>query len=233
MAIFKNSTEIVYPMELSSIKNEIPAELHEILEKEIASLRPAQEKSIKKGLLQGRNLLVCTPTASGKTLIAELASLKSIIEGKGKAVYIVPLKSLASEKYRDFKRRYDKVAKVALSMGEIDSADPFLADYDLIVTTSEKLDSLIRHNTPWLSGIATVVVDEIHLLNDTERGPTLEILLTILKKLLKNVQIIALSATIGNAEELAEWLDADLVVDDWRPVKLHKGIYFEGKIEFY
>ena len=219
-------------MELKSIKKEIPEELYEILEKEIEILRPAQEKSIKKGLLKSRNLLVCTPTASGKTLIAELAALKSIIEGKGKTVYIVPLKALASEKYRDFKRRYDKIAKIALSIGNIDSADPFLADYDLIVTTSEKLDSLIRHHVPWLTNIATVVVDEIHLLNDAERGPTLDILLTILKKLLKNAQIIGLSATIGNSEELAEWLQADLIVDDWRPVKLHKGICFDGKIEF-
>ncbi len=220
-------------MELKSIKNDVPTELYEILEKEIIKLRPAQAKSIKKGLLQGRNLLVCTPTASGKTLIAELAALKSIIEGKGKAVYIVPLKALASEKYKDFKRRYSKIARIALSIGDIDSSDHYLADYDLIIVTAEKLDSLIRHHAPWLSSIATVVIDEIHLLNDVERGPTLEILITILKQLLKNVQIIALSATIGNAEELAEWLQADLVVDGWRPVKLHKGIYYDGKVEFY
>ena len=220
-------------MELKSVKNELPAELYEILDKEVTKLRPAQEKSIKKGLLEGRNLLVCTPTASGKTLIAELAALKSIVEERGKAVYIVPLKALASEKYKDFKRKYGKIAKIALSIGNVDSSDPYLAEYDLIVTTSEKLDSLIRHHAPWLSGIKTVVVDEIHLLNDTERGPTLEILLTILKQQLKNAQLIALSATIGNAEELAEWLQADLVVDDWRPVKLHKGIYYDGKIEFY
>ncbi len=220
-------------MELKSIKNKIPNELYEILEQEITKLRPAQEKSIKKGLLNGKNLLVCTPTASGKTLIAELAALKSIIENKGKAIYIVPLKALASEKYKDFKRRYGKVAKIALSIGDIDSSDPYIAEYNLIIVTSEKMDSLLRHSAPWVSSIATVIVDEIHLLNDPERGPTLEILLTILKKLLKNAQIIGLSATIGNAEELAEWLDADLVIDEWRPVKLHKGIYLDGKIEFY
>jgi len=99
--------------------------------------------------------------------------------------------------------------------------------------TSEKLDSLIRHHSPWLSMVKTIIIDEIHLLNDIERGPTLEILITLLKKLLKNVQIIGLSATIGNPEELAEWLSADLVEDDWRPVKLHKGIYHDGEIEFY
>lgn len=219
-------------MEFEAIKDNLPKEVYEILSKEISSLRPAQEKSIKKGLLEGKSLLVCTPTASGKTLIAELAALKSIVGGKGKAVYIVPLKALAAEKYKNFKKRYGHIAKVALSMGEIDGSDPYLGEYDLIVTTSEKLDSLIRHHSPWLSGISTIIVDEIHLLNDAERGPTLEILLTILKQLLKNVQIIGLSATIGNAEELAEWLNADLVVDEWRPVKLHKGIYLDGKIEF-
>lgn len=220
-------------MDLASIKNNLPKELYDILEKEITKLRPAQEKSIKKGLLEGRNLLVCTPTASGKTLIAELAALKSILEGKGKAVYIVPLKALASEKYRNFKKKYGNIVKVALSIGDIDRSDPYIAEYDLIITTSEKLDSLIRHHSPWISSVKTIIVDEIHLLNDAERGPTLEILLTILKHLLKNSQIIGLSATIGNAEELAEWLQADLVVDDWRPVKLHKGIYYDGKIEFY
>ena len=219
-------------MDFKLIEGRILKELYHVLEKEITHLRPSQEKSINKGLLDGKNLLVCTPTASGKTLIAELAALKSIIEKKGKAIYIVPLKALASEKYRDFRRKYDKIAKIALSIGDIDSSDPYLAEYDLIITTSEKLDSLTRHHAAWLSGISVVIVDEIHLLNDQERGPTLEILLTILKKLLKNVQIIGLSATIGNAEELAEWLKADLVVDDWRPVKLHKGVYLEGNVEF-
>ena len=69
-------------------------------------------------------------------------------------------------------------------------------------------------------------------MNDVERGPTLEILITILRQLLKKAQIIGLSATIGNPQELAEWLEAELVVDDWRPVKLHKGVYFNGEVEF-
>jgi helicase len=177
-------------------------------------------------------MLVCTPTASGKTLIAELAALKSIIEGSGKAIYIVPLKALANEKYKDFKKRYDGIAKVALSIGDIDSTDSYLIDYDLIITTSEKLDSLIRHHAPWLSLISTIIIDEIHLLNDAGRGPTLEILITILRQLLKKAQIIGLSATIGNPEELSEWLKAELVIDNWRPVKLHKGVYLNGEVEF-
>ena len=166
-----------------------------------------------------------TPTASGKTLIAELAALKSIFEVKGKAIYIVPLKALASEKYKDFKKRYDNAAKVVLSIGDFDSADSYLIDYDLIICTAEKLDSLIRHHTPWLSLVSVIIIDEVHLLNDAERGPTLEILITILRQILKKSQIIALSATIGNPTELAEWLNAELVEDNWRPVKLHKWVY--------
>ncbi|MEM4253922.1 MAG: DEAD/DEAH box helicase [Candidatus Woesearchaeota archaeon] len=211
----------------------LPKQLIEVLEKQkIKEFRPAQKKAIDAGLLEGKNLLVCTPTASGKTLIAEMAAGKSILEGKGKAVYIVPLVALANEKAKDFKKRYGHLFKVALSVGDFDSSDPHLMDYDLIICTAEKLDSLIRHQAPWLRHINVVIIDEVHLLNDVSRGPTLEILITLLKKILPSAQMIALSATIGNPEELAKWLDAKLIKDDWRPVPLHKGVYFDNTIEF-
>jgi len=92
---------------------------------------------------------------------------------------------------------------------------------------------LIRHHAAWLQHVGVVVIDEIHLLNDIGRGPTLEILITILRRLLKNVQIIGLSATIGNPKELAAWLDAKLVIDNWRPVELKKGVMFDGKVKYY
>ena len=218
-------------MQLKDIN--IPEKQKEILKKQgIKELRPAQEKSVKAGLLEGENLLVCTPTASGKTLVAELAAIKSIIEREGKAIYIVPLKALATEKYKEFNEKYSSIANIALSIGDLDSEDKGLNNFDLIITTSEKLDSLIRHHSPWLRDVKTVIVDEVHLLNDPSRGPTLEILITILRQLLKNIQIISLSATIGNPEELAEWLKAELIIDDWRPVKLYKGTYYEGVVEF-
>ena len=219
-------------MKLDNIKDKIPKALYNSLLPDIVELRPSQEKSINAGLLDRKNLLVCTPTASGKTLIAELAMVKSILENKGKAIYIVPLKALANEKFKDFKKRYGLYLKVALSIGDLDRADPYLDEYDIIVCTAEKLDSLIRHHAPWLSNVATVIVDEVHLLNDPGRGPTLEILITMLQELLDGVQIISLSATIGNPEELAEWLNANLVIDNWRPVKLHKGVYLKKEIEF-
>lgn len=211
----------------------IPSELKEILTKEgITELRPAQEKSIKAGVLEGKNILVCTPTASGKTLIAEMTGAKNIIEAKGKTIYIVPLVALANEKHKEFKRKYGNLFKIALSIGDMDSSDSYLIDYDFIICTAEKLDSLIRHHAPWLKYVTTVIIDEIHLLNDVKRGPTLEILITVMKQILEKVQIIGLSATIGNPLELATWLDAELIQDDWRPVPLKKGVYYQGEIEF-
>ncbi len=212
---------------------DLPAQLTDVFVKHgIKEFRPAQHKALHAGLLEGKNVLVCTPTASGKTLIAEMAAGKAILEGKGKAVYIVPLVALASEKAKDFKKKYSGLFKVALSVGDFDSSDPHLMDYDLIICTAEKLDSLIRHHAPWLQLVKVVIIDEIHLLNDVSRGPTLEILITLLKKMLPDVQLLALSATIGNPEELAKWLDAHLVQDDWRPVPLHKGVLLQDTIEF-
>ena len=166
-------------------------------------------------------------------MIAELAVLNCILNSKGKAVYIVPLKALAAEKYKDMKNDFGHLIKIAISIGDIDSSEHYLDKYDLIITTAEKFDSIIRHHAPWISQLKCIIVDEIHTLNDVKRGPTLEIVITILKHFLTNPQIIGLSATIGNPKELAEWFDAELVVDDWRPVKLRKGVYLQGKIDFY
>lgn len=219
-------------MKLDDIKDKIPGQLYNVLVADIDKFRPSQEKAIKSGLLERKNLLVCTPTASGKTLIAEIGMVKSILETGKKAIYIVPLKALANEKFKEFKKKYGLYMKLALSIGDLDSDDPYLENYDLIVCTAEKLDSLIRHYAPWLGKVGTVIIDEIHLMNSPGRGPTLEILITMLRELLENkIQLIGLSATIGNPKELSEWLDANLIIDNWRPVKLHKGIYDGSKIE--
>ncbi len=220
-------------MKLDSFEKKVPKKVFEVLKKRgFDELRPSQAKSIDKGLFEDKNLLVCTPTASGKTLVAELAILNAVFHDKGKALYVVPLRALASEKFKDFKKLYDKYMKVAISSGDIDSADSYLERYDVIITTSEKLDSLIRHHAQWLSHVKVLILDEIHLLNDAGRGPTLEVITTIMRKMLPKLQLIGLSATIGNPKELAEWLNAELVSDQWRPVRLDKGVYFDGKIQF-
>jgi len=219
-------------MKLSKLKKNIPKKVFELIEtKGFETLRPSQVKSINAGLFKDENLLVCTPTASGKTLVAELAFLNAVLHDKGKAVYIVPLKALASEKYRQFRKEYPNL-KFGISSGDLDSNDSYLGEKDVIITTSEKFDSLLRHKANWIQRLKTVVIDEIHLLNDPSRGPTLEIVITILRNELKNIQLIGLSATIGNPEELAEWLNAKLVKDSWRPVKLKKGVFLDGEVEF-
>ncbi len=195
------------------------------------TLTPAQEKAVKAGLLENKSLLVCAPTASGKTLVATMGIVNTL--DKGKAIYLVPLKALANEKQKEYFQLFQNTKyKVIKSTGDIDSDSSYLANYDLLILTTEKLDSLLRHRVQWLAEIKTVIIDEIHLLNDQSRGPTLEIIITLLKQLIKP-QIIALSATIGNPEELAQWLDAELVLDTWRPVELRKGICLKGKTEFY
>jgi len=199
----------------------------------ISVLRNAQRRAVECGLLKGRNILVCTPTASGKTLIAELAAAATIIQRKSKVVYVVPLKALAQEKFRDFQRRYNGLFRVALSIGDLDSDEARLEDRDLIVCTQEKLDSMLRHKAPWATCIGLLVVDEIHLINDPGRGPTLEILITMLRQLLPSLQVLGLSATIGNPQELAAWLGSELIEDSWRPVELKKGILCRDELEFY
>ena len=221
-------------MKLSDLQQHLPEQFNIILATSpFQELRPGQEKAIKAGLLEKKSLLICTPTGSGKTLIAELAMVKSILTNHGKAIYIAPLRSLATEKAKHWKKQYGHLFNIALSIGDMDQPEPYLAQRDLIITTSEKLDSLIRHSAPWLKEIGVVIIDEIHLLNDPSRGPTLEIIITLLRQLLKDVQIIGLSATIGNPKELADWLHAKLIMDPWRPVELKKGILYEGKVEFH
>ena len=148
-----------------------------------------------------------------------------------KAIYIVPLRALAYEKYRVFSKYKNLGMKVALSVGDYDSKDIWLANQDLIIVTVEKLDSLLRHNPDWIRGVGLIIADEIHLLNDEGRGPTLEVVLTKLKRETK-AQILGLSATINNAGDIAEWLNAELVRSDYRPVKLYEGVYDSEKVKF-
>lgn len=212
----------------------MPSEFKRLLvERGIKKLYPPQEEAIRAGLLKGKNLVVSAPTASGKTLIAELAIIKKVMEQKVKALYLTPLRALAYEKWLEF-RKYEErgLLKTAVTTGDYDSDDRWLGNYDVIVCTNEKIDSLIRHKAPWLSDVGIIVSDEVHLISDPERGSTLEAVLARLRSSLKNVQIIALSATISNAKEIAEWLDAELVESNWRPVPLKIGVCVSNRILF-
>ena len=213
-------------MKLEQLK--IDGRVIEILKEQgIEEFYPPQEASIGYAM-DDENLVLSAPTAGGKSLVAYLAMLKSVLNG-GKAMYIVPLRALASEKYEDLKI-FEKIGvKIAVSYGDLDSPEPELESFDIIIVTSEKADSLLRHRAYWLKKITIVVADEIHLINDPGRGPTFE---TILSRFKENAQIIGLSATIKNSEELAEWLNARHVKSDWRPVPLKEGVYLDGAINF-
>ncbi|MHA2498582.1 MAG: DEAD/DEAH box helicase [Candidatus Hodarchaeales archaeon] len=213
---------------------DLPSEVRTFIETTdgIAALYPPQAKAIRAGLLDGRNLVLAIPTASGKTLVGELAALKHILALGGKVVYLCPLRALASEKFHDFKRFEPLGVSAAMSSGDYDSADHWLARYDLVVTTNEKMDAMLRHGTTWFDQITLIVVDEIHLITEPDRGPTLETLITKVRMNNPKAQILALSATIQNGQEIAEWLDAALVESEWRPVPLKEGYFLGNTIIF-
>src|SRR5207253_9210559 len=140
------------------------------------------------------------------------------------ALDIVPLQDLATEKYDQLKSFEPLGIKVGISMGDYDSVDPSLEKFDVMVATSERADSLLRHRTNWLQRLSVVVADEVHLINDAERGPSLEVTLAKLRQVNPKAQVLALSATIQNANQLAEWLEASPVMSARRPVPLKRGV---------
>lgn len=218
-------------MDVEELLHELPEKfVKRLKEKNIEKLNPVQEKAVEKGLLEGINMVVASPTASGKTLIAILAAASNLFKRSGKVIYLVPLRALANEKFEEFSEFFQGMFKVAISTGDYDSADTWLQDYEIIILTVEKADSLMRHKAKWINDISLVIADEVHLLNDVERGPTLEVVLTKLKEL--DPQILALSATIKNAEEIGLWLNAEVVKSDYRPVKLREGVVLGKGIKF-
>ena len=218
-------------MQLSDLKGAIPNEIVESLRSRgINEFTPPQAESLRVGVASGASVVVASPTASGKTLVAEIACVSTILSRGRKAIYVAPMRALVNEKFSEFKDAYPYL-KAAISTGDFDSSDQWLADYELIFVSTEKLDSLMRHKMEWINSVGCIVFDEVHLLGDQHRGPTLELLMTKLKEL-RGIQIVALSATIGNADEIADWLGARLVTSDYRPVKLLKGAVASGKIYY-
>src|SRR5688500_7495523 len=144
-----------------------------------SSLYPPQEMALKHGILEGKNVLMTTPTASGKTLIAMMAIHKALKKNK-KAVYLTPLRALASEKYDDMKvlenLDFGRKIKVMAATGDYDSPGKELAEADVIVLTNEKMDTLFRHNGEWLYDIGLYVSDVMYLICDMDRAGTVEML---------------------------------------------------------
>lgn len=200
------------------------------------SLFPPQQLAIDNGLLDGSNVLVTTPTASGKTLIAILAAIKSLEKDK-KVVYLTPLRSLAYEKFTDFNeidksKIFSRKIKIRISTGDFNTPNTQLGNSDIVILTNEKLDSILRQGVSWLSNVGLFISDEIHLIGDLDRGSVLEMVLTKIKKFYPASQILGLSATVTNSPEISDWLGCKLVESSWRPTRLLEGVYSDGVIYY-
>jgi helicase len=216
-------------------KLDLPQSVIEFLKSQgLTKLYPPQNDAIKAGLLKGKSVLVSAPTASGKTLIATLAIISYLSKNKGKVIYLSPLRALAAEKFLEFKK-LEKISignqiKVGISTGDYENVEKKLEKNNILILTNEKMDSIIRHGAEWIDEIGLVISDEIHLIGDDSRGPTLEMILTQLKELEHKPQILGLSATITNSNEIANWLGCKLVDNEWRPVPLSEGVYDGGLV---
>ncbi|WP_123622362.1 DEAD/DEAH box helicase [Halorubrum sp. CSM-61] len=192
----------------------------------IRELYPPQAAAVDAGVCEGENVVAAVPTASGKTFVAELA----LLTADGPGLYVCPLRALAREKYEAFAALPGVDA--AISTGDFDASGEALAGNDVLVATSEKVDSAIRNGASWVDELACVAVDEVHLLGAERRGPTLEVTLATLRRRNPDLQVVALSATVDNPEAIAEWLDATLVESEWRPVDLRTGVAVGGDVTF-
>jgi archaea-specific helicase len=206
----------------------------EILLEKSETLLPVQALSIEAGLLEGKNQFVVSATATGKTLIGEMAGIQNLLNKKGKMLYLVPLVALANQKYDQFKERYSKLGlNTSIKIGAIliktsqrvkMQTSP---NADIIVGTYEGIDHMLRSgNADFLGKIGTVVVDEVHTLEDQERGHRLDGLIGRLRYVAPEAQFIYLSATVANPTGYAKKLGASLVLYEHRPVPLDRHLLF-------
>ncbi|NMB77745.1 MAG: DEAD/DEAH box helicase [Methanomicrobiales archaeon] len=195
-------------------------------------LMPAQQLAYDAGLLRGKDLLVVAATASGKTFIGEMAGMKNYLEGRGRTLFLVPLVALANQKYERFTQRYGKFAKTGLLTGvsrlnlpETRKVAERSPHAPIIVGTYEGVDNMIRRGEK-MKNIATVVIDEVQMLEDKDRGHRLDGMIARLKFLCPQAQFLYLSATIGSPKVLAKKLNCTLVQYAERPVGLERFLIF-------
>jgi helicase len=206
-----------------------PVEFVRYLENEgIERLYPLQIEGMKI-LSRGESLLLATPTSSGKTVVAYYGILRAWKMGL-RSLYVVPLRALAEEKYEDLKFFDELGLKVGISTGDYDRPSNYLKNYDIIISTSEKVDSLLRNNPSVFDNLGFVVFDEIHNILDESRGSTLEIVISKIRFLVEGAQFIAMSATVKNVNDIARWLNSIEVTSDFRPVPLRKFVVTSDSI---
>ena len=201
-------------------------------------LLPVQSLSVRNGLLEGDDQLVVSATATGKTLVGELAGIDRALRGDGKLLFLVPLVALANQKHEDFEDRYGDLLDVSIRVGSsriADDGNRFDPNADVIVGTYEGIDHALRTGKD-LGDVGTVVIDEVHTLKEGERGHRLDGLISRLKYYSENrmethagydgTQFVYLSATVGNPEWLAGKLRATLIEFEERPVPIERHVTF-------
>jgi helicase len=212
-------------MKLSEVT---PSEFLKVTENTDFTLYKHQEEAIRK-IRNNRNVIVSVPTASGKTLIAYISIYDFYLKGK-KSMYIVPLRSLAMEKFSELLLLKNLGLKVTMSIGDYDVPPSFIKNYDVIIATSERADSMLHRDPDILNYFGLVIIDEIHMIGENSRGPRLETVISSILYLNPEVLLLGLSATVSNIRELAEWMNADTVISNFRAVPLETGIIFKNKL---
>ena len=203
------------------------------IEDRFDTLLPVQSLAVENGATAGEDQLVVSATATGKTLIGEMAGLDRVLNNKGKMLFLVPLVALANQKYHEFQDRYGDIADITLRVGASrinDSGQQFDPSADIIVGTYEGVDHALRTGRN-LGNVGTVVIDEVHTLGEGERGHRLDGLISRLKyycreKSSGDTQWIYLSATVGNPGTLAAALEATLIEFEERPVPIERHVTF-------
>ncbi|MGE0826695.1 MAG: DEAD/DEAH box helicase [Candidatus Binatia bacterium] len=198
-------------------------------------LLPVQEVAVQRyDLFEGRSLVISSPTSSGKTFVGEMAAMRATFAGK-RVLYLTPLRALAEEKYQTFQARYGaygvKVVVATRDRREFDR-DIQQGDFHLAVLVYEKLSQLLVRHPHLLRTVALVVVDELQMLGDPERGPGLELSLTKLLGSTPRPQVLGLSAVLREAQQVADWLGADLLFQDERPVELYRGVLLGNRFRY-
>ena len=212
---------------------DIPSQLKDVYKDEgIEKLLPVQTLSVKEGLLQGENLLVAAATASGKTLVGEMAGITRALNKNEKFLFLVPLVALANQKYEEFKEKYEPLGldvslRVGISRLEKREMERSL-ESDVIIGTYEGFDFLLRSGRQ-IDDVGTIAIDEIHMLNESGRGPRLDGLISRLRCVYPGSQFLGLSATVGNTEELGKKLGMKPVVYEDRPVPIERHIFLTNE----
>lgn len=199
----------------------IPDALRKYLDR-FDRLNPLQSKAVPVVLSTSGHVMVVAPTSSGKTLIGEVAALRSIVTDGKPAVWLLPARALAAE-VAEIARRWNAhgIRTIELT-GETNMSSDAVKQAQLWVATTEKFEALYRRASlkDVIGRIGCLIIDEVHLVGDPTRGATLESMIARLRVAEGRTRIVALSATVSNADELAAWFHADLVRSSWRPTVL-------------